>query len=387
LFTFQLHQAADAYQQGGTANLRKYLASLDATFGTEHFITDTSCRDVTTGVDHADLLNAPRGAFGRGRKFNGRNVMIQSSSDGRWRLIVVARPAFEMSEFVLYYLLILAIVAVLWVLVIQVTAPLRDLARVVERFGRGDLSVRAEADRPDEIGDLGRSFNGMADRITTLLAAERRLLQDVSHELRSPLARLNFAVELSRTAADREAAADRMKREIDHLSELVGGLLEATRLEGEQGDRAERWVDLRSVVSSVVGTCAIEADAKRCSIVVRGECPKALPGDATLIRRSIENVIRNAIRYSPEASPIDVTLEQNDAGARLSIRDFGPGVPEQALARIFEPFYRVDGARDAATGGVGLGLSIAHRAIALHCGQLDAKNARPGLLVTMTIPA
>jgi two-component system sensor histidine kinase CpxA len=133
-----------------------------------------------------------------------------------------------------YYFLIFAAVAlVCWLLAVNIANPLRDLSRAVERFGRGDLSVRLKSRRKDEIGDLSRSFDRMAERIGTLMTGERRLLQDVSHELRSPLARLSFAAELVRTAADRDAAVERMKREIDRIADLVGTLVEVARAEGD----------------------------------------------------------------------------------------------------------------------------------------------------------
>jgi signal transduction histidine kinase len=249
----------------------------------------------------------------------------------------------------------------------------------VERFGSGDLSARADLRRRDEIGDVARAFDQMAERIETLLTAERRLLQDISHELRSPLARLSFAAELTKTAEDRNAAAARSHeggRPADESGWRAGG--------GDARGGRPRVAPRGTFRSGPPGrknlldASRMEADAHGCRF--HFESAGALPvrGDRELLRRAIENVLRNAIRYAPEGSPIDVRLESAAGKASISVRDYGPGVPEEMLPRIFQPFFRVDGSRDSQTGGVGLGLAIAHRAIGAHHGRFSAENAAPG---------
>ena len=130
----------------------------------------------------------------------------------------------------------------------------------------------------------------------------------------------------------------------------------------------------------------METDARGCRIHFESNGPLPVRGDRELLRRAIENVLRNAIRYAPEGSVIDVRLEAAAGKAALSIRDYGAGVPAEMLPRIFQPFFRVDGSRDSQTGGVGLGLAIAHRAIGAHHGQIAAENAAPGLRVRLEIP-
>src|SRR5207237_1028848 len=165
---------------------------------------------------------------------SGDHVFVKRSADGRYRLLMKSQMPVDFSHSFPYYLLVLAAIAVLcWLLAVNIASPLGSLARTVDRFGRGELSLRVNSRRRDEIGDLARSFDQMAERIQTLLTAERRLLQDISHELRSPLARLSFAAELTKTAPDRNAAAARLRKEIDRLTSLVGCLLEVTRLEGD----------------------------------------------------------------------------------------------------------------------------------------------------------
>jgi len=204
--------------------------------------------------------------------------------------------------------------------------------------------------------------------------------------LRSPLARLSFGVELARTAEDREAAVARIKKEVDRLSSLVGGLLQVTRAEGDLSQRDMEDIDLRALLTELTGDCDIEAEKRGCEVML--EAPKAvtLRGDRELLRRAIENVLRNAIRYAPEGSMIEVKLEPNPDAAAISIRDYGTGVPDELLTDIFKPFFRVGQARDTASGGVGLGLAIAQRAVALHQGKMAARNMGPGLLVSFELP-
>jgi two-component system sensor histidine kinase CpxA len=313
--------------------------------------------------------------------------MITPSIDSRYRLISVVDPPMSIRSFLPYYALILVAVAlVCWILALNIATPLRDLARAVDRFGRGELDVRLKSRRRDEIGELSRSFDRMAERIGTLMTAERRLLQDVSHELRSPLARLSFAAELTRTAPDRGAAVERLKKEIDRLTDLVGALVEVTRAEGDPSATRLEPLQLGELLRSVVDDCRVDADARGCAIGVNGAFDPTLRGDRELLRRAVENVVRNAIRYTPRGSSVDVKVESAGQAVRISVRDSGPGVPEELLPKIFQPFFRVDDSRDSSTGGVGLGLAIAYRAISVHHGRLWAQNVNPGLSVCIELP-
>jgi two-component system sensor histidine kinase CpxA len=233
---------------------------------------------------------------------------------------------------------------------------------------------------------VARAFDQMAERTETLLTAERRLLQDISHELRSPLARLSFAAELTKTAEDRNAAAARIAREIERLTNLVGALVEVTRVEGDPSSRRMEPLDLDRLVEELIDASRMEADARGCRFHFESGGGLEVRGDRELLRRAIENVLRNAVRYAPVGSAIDIRVAAADGKASILVRDYGPGVPQETLPRIFQPFFRVDGSRDTHTGGVGLGLAIAHRAIAAHHGSIAAENAAPGLRVRMEIP-
>jgi two-component system sensor histidine kinase CpxA len=226
----------------------------------------------------------------------------------------------------------------------------------------------------------------MAERIETLLTAERRLLQDISHELRTPLARLSFAAELSRTAEDRNAATARLKKEISRLTDMVGALLQVTRAEGDPSSRNLTDLPLNDFLREVVDDCAVEAEARGCRVSLETSESLHFRGDRELLRRAMENIVRNAIRYAPEGTPVEVKLASDHDDAEISVRDYGPGVPDAELPKIFKPFFRVDESRDSSTGGVGLGLAIAHRAVTVHHGTMTAKNAEPGLLVSIELP-
>jgi two-component system sensor histidine kinase CpxA len=383
----QMEDARKAYETGGKQALAEYLERLETFFPGEHYFTDASGKDLVDGSDRSALL-AQSGAPSRyWPSTENTLVMTQGAADGHYHFIIVVQRQTVLWDFVPYYLLILIFVALFcYILAIYLARPLRTLRSAVQQFGRGELSARVNSGRQDEIGELSRAFDQMAERIETLLTAERRLLQDISHELRSPLARLSFAVELTRTASDREAAVARIRKEVDRLSSLVGGLLQVTRVEGDPASRNVEELSLDQLLRELAGDCAIEAQSRKCDVLLDAPVPVALRGDRELLRRAIENVLRNAIRYSPEGSGIEMKLEAREKSAMITIRDYGPGVPEELLNEIFKPFVRVGRARDTASGGVGLGLAIAYRAVTLHHGVLEAVNVNPGLKVTVELP-
>ena len=382
----QIDQAVRTLREDGPDAAARFLAELNSSLDAVHYLTDPNGRDLITGEDRSALLRIPRPWFGP-PEIDGRLVIVESSRDRQSRMLILASPPFNIWAFVPYYALILAAVACLcWLLAIGIVRPLRQVRHAVKRFGRGDLTTRVHLARRDEIGDLGRAFDEMAERIATLLTAERRLLQDISHELRSPLARLNIAIELARKGDNPDAAATRLQREADRLTAMVGSLIEVTRLEGDPAAQSPSDVSVADLVDTVVAGCELEAQARPCRVVARNQTMRTMFGHPELLRRALENVLRNAIRFAPPGSEVLVEAGESGAATEICVRDLGPGVPEADIPRLVQPFFRVDGARDAASGGVGLGLSIAHRAVHLHHGTLRIENAHPGLRVCMTFP-
>src|SRR5580658_356658 len=259
-------EAEESYESGGSRGLAVYLGKLHRFLKEHDYLTDARGKDLLTGEDRSSLLRLARPITEMPQRSNGRLVMITPSSDNRYRLISVVDPPMSIRSFLPYYALILIAVAlVCWILALNIATPLRDLARAVDRFGRGELDVRLKSRRRDEIGELSRSFDAMAERIGTLLTAERRLLQDVSHELRSPLARLSLAAELIETSGDRRIAVERLKKEIGRLTDLVGALVEVTRAEGDPLATRLEPLHLGDLLRNVVEDCQVDATARGCT--------------------------------------------------------------------------------------------------------------------------
>jgi two-component system sensor histidine kinase CpxA len=389
LVTFDLQEARAAYESGGRQGLADFMRRLHSVFNAEAIFTDASGRDLLTGADESNLFAKVRSESRFPIFRRGGTVVARGTEDGKyWFFFVIPRERVT-SWFLLpqHWWAMAAGIPLCYLLAYYLTYPVRKLQRAVESFGRGDLSARAASPRRDELGELARTFDRMAGRIQTLVDAERRLLLDISHELRSPLARLRVAVELARSGENRDTALNRIEREAERLNVLVSGLLQVTRAEGDPGSLRRERVQLDRLLDEIVVDSAMEAQAHASDVRLAAASPIIVEGDPELLRRAIENIIRNAIRHAPEGTAVEVSLGQASGKAVLDIRDHGPGVPEQALPRIFDPFYRVETDRDRASGGAGLGLSIARRAVELHKGVIRARNADPGLLVEIELPA
>jgi two-component system sensor histidine kinase CpxA len=388
LLTFQLEEARAAYETGGRPALQTFMDNLMRIYKAKGILTDERGRDLLTGQDRSALIRRVRLKAPLQSIFVADTMVGRAAEDGRyWFFFIVPRQkvrSWFLTPEHLFYMG--AGVLLCYWLALNLTSPLRALQKAVERFGRGDLSARVNSNRRDELGQLARTFDRMAGRIETLLAAERRLLLDISHELRSPLARLGVAVELARSGDDLDANLNRIQKESDRLNALVGQLLQVTRAEGDPNSLRRDPVRLDQLVQQLVDDSRIEASARGCELQFEPREPVTVAGDPELLRRAVENVLRNAIRYSPPQSSVEVSLARNNGKAVVDVRDHGPGVPDEALPRLFDAFYRVEPDRDRASGGIGLGLSIARRAIELHKGSIKARNAKPGLLVELELP-
>jgi two-component system sensor histidine kinase CpxA len=277
------------------------------------------------------------------------------------------------------------------------TKPIVRLRTATRLLAAGDFTARTGAPvtrRRDEVAGLMRDFDAMAERIENLVKAQSRLLNDISHELRSPLARLNVALGLTRQRSGSENVdmLDRIEMEALRLNELIGRILTLARLEDGEQMVPQTPVPLDELIASVTEDAEFEAQARHCHVhtkVPEGEWE--VRGNASLLHSAVENVVRNAIRYTQEGSSVEVELARAANGgsseAVLRVSDSGPGVPPEALGKLFEPFYRLDDARGRQTGGVGLGLAITERAVRFHSGKVSASNRDGGgLMVEIRLP-
>src|SRR5271170_5328260 len=278
-----------------------------------------------------------------------------------------------------------------------ITSPILHLRAATHRLAMGNLSARvgtAAGNRADELAELSRDFDHMAEQIESLISSQRRLIADISHELRSPLARLTVALGLTRMHANPECASglDRIELEAERLNTLIGSLLRLARLESGSEALEGDPVPLSRVVLDVAADADFEAQARNRHVHVTQADDCTILGNRQLLRSAIENVIRNAVSYTAEGTAVQIALKKlstNGIGtALISVRDHGSGVPEESLRDIFLPFYRVDDARDRFSGGSGLGLSITERAVRLHGGTVKAENCPDGgLLVELSLPS
>jgi two-component system sensor histidine kinase CpxA len=326
-----------------------------------------------------------------------------TTADGQRYTMVIQFPPEHRSLFGPYGNLSLAIVIavlssglVCYPLARYLSSPIVRLRAATQKLAAGDLSARAGAPRSrrrDEMAELVRDFDSMAERLEKLVKAQSRLLSDISHELRSPLARLNVALALARQRSGdgAQGALERVEVEAERLNELIGRLLTIARL--ESGDEALQKYpfDLGELITEIAEDADFEAQHRQCHVEVSVADDCFVLGDPSLLHSAIENVIRNATRYTGDGTTVKVQLERRRGpkgeDAVLQVSDSGPGVPPDALEKIFRPFYRIDDARGRRTGGVGLGLAITQRAVRLHGGSVAASNpASGGLMIEICLP-
>lgn len=384
----QLDMACRILESDGREALRKYLERLDSTFLGKHYLLDRDDRDISQDRDLSDLVKRAHPIESNPNVFTGDFVVEKTSNDGKYRMLVELTPPVSRWEILPYFAWILVvIIAIGYGFAVNIVRPLKRLQNAVVQLGSGKLDARVDFQRRDEFGELGRAFDQMAHRIESLLTAERHLLQDISHELRSPLTRLRFALDLARNREGSEPAFHRVDREVSRLAQLVDQLLQLTRAEGDVTARTTVEISLVDLISESIDDFQLEAASHQCTISLTCLEPRLIfHGEPELIRRAFENVLCNALRHAPSGSKITVKLLRDGKSAAISVRDHGIGVPEEMLPEIFKPFRRVECDRNRDSGGVGLGLSIARRAVNLHHGKIVARNANPGLEVIFLLP-
>jgi two-component system sensor histidine kinase CpxA len=410
LRTTVLTEGVSAYEEGGDQKLREYLDNLEATQHVRAYLFDENGVDISRrgAPDWAMRVAAggPRTPHD-GFLFPAPPVQRDSraSSDGKHRYTVVLSLPPGPRVFIgprgvpLPGLIIGVITSglVCYVLAWFLTKPIVRLRTATRQLAAGDLTARTGAPasmRRDEVAGLMRDFDAMAERLETLVKAQSRLLNDISHELRSPLARLNVALGLARQRAGVESTdmLDRIELEASRLNEMIARILTLARLEDGEQLVPQTPVALDEIVASVSEDAEFEAQARHCHVKTSvAEGNWEVRGNASLLHSAVENVVRNAIRYTQEGTSVEIELKSEvragTSEAVLRVSDAGPGVPPDALDKLFEPFYRLDDARGRLTGGVGLGLAITERAVRFHGGKVSAFN-RPGtgLMVEIRLP-
>ena len=286
--------------------------------------------------------------------------------------------------------LLLTAILVCYALALYLTSPIRKLREATRKIAEGDLKTRVAGRvgrRRDELADLARDFDEMAERIESLITSQQRLNRDISHELRSPLARLNVALEIAKqkSSPETQPILGRIEMESTRLNEMISRLLILAKLESGSEEIEPVRIDLTELVHDVAADADFEAQAKGRSVEVSSADSCTVMGSENLLRSAIENVLRNAVRYTAEGTRVDVSLAAKNGSAVLRVSDHGGGVPEEELANLFRPFYRVGEARERKTGGIGLGLAIAERAVKAHKGTITASNVNGGLMIEIGV--
>ena len=401
-------EAADAYERFGSNGLAVYLERLESESRLKGFLFDNHFNELAkqrppaevevarqtllTRHDRSHLHGSPSVVASSTTTPAGNNYIFVAQLPPRRSGLPFSRELLHMSAVALIG------AAFCYWLARYVTSPVSKLRAATQAFARGNLNVRVAPEmgtRRDELTSLAQDFDLMAEQIEALIQSQRRLLGDISHELRSPLTRLNVALELARqrSGAEARSALERIQREAESLNEMIGQLLALTRLETGTLHDERTEVDLVNLVREIAADADYEARSRQRSVVLNTVETCTVNGNQELLRRAINNVVRNAVHYTKEGTAVEIDLSTRreestgKSNVVITIRDHGKGVPEESLTKIFEAFHRVDEARDRESGGTGLGLAIAQRAVKIHGGTITASNIDGGgLLVTISLP-
>jgi two-component system, OmpR family, sensor kinase len=401
-----LAQAAeDAYDNGGAAGLDAWVQQqhgegIEATL----YENGAPLRDIRLPMTMRESLPQwlAAGHSVELNPFPGFYVAVEpvTGNDGHVRQLVGlsssrARIPRHMREKILFgvqlVLSSLLIVGIGWWVARSVSRPVEAMRDATRKMAAGEFTTRVDrrwTDTHDELGQLARDFNGMAERIEVLVAHDRGVLQDLSHELRSPLARLHLILDLAQHSADpqeAEAHFRQAEQEIARMDRMTAEMLALSRLEGGLPGMECESVDLAELARVRLGTAKVEAEARAVQLHMADTGPVTVWGSGILLERALDNVIANAIKFSPPQGHVDVSVGDSHGWVELRIRDHGPGVPVEELGLLFRPFFR--GTNAAHANGHGLGLAIVQRVMQVHGGEVTARNADGGgLEVVMRLP-
>jgi two-component system, OmpR family, sensor kinase len=390
------------FRHGGVDALRSLVENWHEGHGKPPLVVDQNDKDIVGRAVPPDSLREARERLRKDPKT--RNVRAWHDAKGANYTIFLPTdhndkpeqrllpPPHIEAPIALALVAIIASLGVSALLARHFSRPIRKLQNAFQAASNGQLDVRVAQSmgtRRDEIGDLGREFDGMAQHLQQLVGSQNRLLHDVSHELRSPLARLQVAVGLARqNPAQIDTVLSRVEREAERLNALVGEILTLSRLEAQNVAHADDYVDIAELLASVVDDARFETEGSGRSLVFTntfdGEIVIRARGE--LLHRAVENVIRNALRHTADKCPVEIHLGRstNVNHLMITVADSGPGVPEEELASIFDPFFRSE---STTGGGYGLGLAIARRAVEAHGGHMHAHNrGTGGLEVNIELP-
>ena len=289
--------------------------------------------------------------------------------------------------------LIMLVCAILCFIMARYLAkPIIELQEASRKFAKGDFSqkiTKETMNRYDEIGDLASDFNNMAERIESGINNQKRLFNDISHELRSPLARMQVGLELlqMKVKDSEKTLVERLEKDVNRMNALIGELLQFSKLENKEIGTAKEEISLEKSLEAVCSDAEFESNNNHKGVRLNIKKDSVIKGNLILIERAFENIIRNGLRFTPENTLVEVTLDQIGDKAVIQVVDHGPGIPESDIKKIFEPFYCVKPDRNPQNGGIGLGLPIALRAIQLHNGTIKIENrSEGGLLVSIELP-
>ncbi len=401
--------AIRAFESGEVAELERFSAKLLEKSGIYLILFDHNGRALTSKRVPRRMQYMVKRAMRSGEVVmpmrgnrNGLASAVRSPS-GKSYFVAIGLPERPPSRqllrgvthgFLGWQLLILLTVTALvcYVLARSLTSPIGRLRQATRKFAAGDLSTRIgnQIKGKNELSGLAHDFDEMAGKIEASVASQKRLLRDISHELRSPLARLGIALELARQQGNPEAqnkALARIELEAERMNMMIGQLLNLTRLESGARDLSFQKFDLGGLLENLVADANYEAEIRQCKVVYKAPERAIYFGSRDLLAQALENIIRNAVKYTATGSIVAVDLAVSTENLTIQVADQGSGVPDEALAKLFEPFYRVADARDRQSGGTGIGLAIAERAVKLHGGTVSARNrTEGGLLVEIILP-